>query len=210
VRNTRASKTPSFDARIRDVLAAAAVALVLLLLNTTGPLDQLLWTAQARIHSFEPSGEIVFVGADGEFGNHRFPQRRRELAHALDRLADTQAARVYVNFTFERPSDGAADAELRAAMQRLGNRLYLVQSYETDVNGVDRRHETIPAIAGDIRQVGEATYFNYLGYAWDMPFTMAGHGSTLPSLPASRLAPSTRPSPSPGPSRRDLPRSACG
>lgn len=185
MRKTRASQTPGFNARVRDVIAAAAVALALLLTNTTGPLDQILWTAQARIHAFKPSGEIVFVGTDGEFGDHRFPQRRRELAHALDRLADTQAARVYVNFAFERPSDAAADAELRSAMQRLGDRLYLVQSYETDVNGVDRRHQTIPQIAAGIRQVGEATYFNYLGYAWDMPFTMAGHGSDLPSLPAS-------------------------
>jgi EAL domain-containing protein (putative c-di-GMP-specific phosphodiesterase class I)/CHASE2 domain-containing sensor protein len=179
------NKAPRFDARIREVIAATAVALVLLLTNIVGPLDQVVWGIQSRLHPFEPSGEIVFIGTNGEFGDYRFPERRRELAHALDRLANTKAARVYVNFTFERSSNSAADEELRSAMRRLGSRLYLVQSYETAVNGVDRLHETIPELGAGIRQVGEATYFNYLGYAWDVPFTMAEHGSTLPSLPAS-------------------------
>ena len=175
----------NFDARIREALVAAVIAFGLLLIAATDPLEQLIWTAQSRLHSFEASGEIVFVGAEEDLADHRFPERRRELAEALDRLAETGADRVYVNVVFERPSDSGADAELRSAMQRLGDRLYLVQSYETGLNGADRLHATIPQLARGIQQVGESTLFRYLGYAWDAPFTMAQHGSALPSLPAS-------------------------
>lgn len=174
-----------FDTRMREALAAAFIALALLLINATGPVDQLIWVAQSKISNFRASGDIVFVGSREDLADYRFPERRRELARALDRLADTGVERVYVNVVFERPASGSADSELRAAMERLGDRLYLVQNYETAVNEIDRLHTTMPQLAGNSRQVGEHTYFNYLGYAWDMPFTMAKRGSTLPSLPAS-------------------------
>lgn len=174
-----------FDTRMREALAAAVIALSMLLVVATDPLEQIIWTVQSRLHSFDASGEIVFVGADEDLADHRFPERRRELAEGLERLADAGVGRVYVNVIFDRPSDSQADAELRSAMTRLGDRLYLVQSYETALSGADRLHATIPLLAASTRQVGESTYFNYMGYAWDAPFTMAHHGSALPSLPAS-------------------------
>jgi EAL domain-containing protein (putative c-di-GMP-specific phosphodiesterase class I) len=174
-----------FDSRMREALAAAAIAFALLQTSFTGPLDQLIWAVQARVQSFEASGDIIFAGSGDDLADHRFPERRRELARALDKLAGTEVGQVYVNFAFERPAAGTADAELHAAMERLGDRLYLVQSYETAVNGADRLHASIPQIGDGLRQVGESTFFNYLGYAWDMPFTMAQDGSPLPSLPAS-------------------------
>ena len=173
------------DARIREALAAAAIAFGLLVIAGTDPLEQLIWTVQSRLHSVEASGDIVFVGAEEDLADHRFPERRRELAEALDRLADAGVERVYVNIIFERLSDGGGDTELRSAMQRLGARLYLVQSYETALNGADRLHATIPQLSADMQQVGESTLFRYLGYAWDAPFTMAQHGSAIPSLPAA-------------------------
>lgn len=174
-----------FDSRMREALAAAAIAFGLLLIQAITPLDQLIWVAQSKLSNFEASGDIVFVGSSEDLADHRFPERRQEMARALDKMAASGVERVYVNVTFERPAAGTADAELHAAMERLGDRLYLVQSYETAVNGVDRLHASIPRIGDGLRQVGESTFFNYLGYAWDIPFTMAQHGSPLPSLPAS-------------------------
>ena len=45
----------NFDARIREALVAAVIAFGLLLIAATDPLEQLIWTAQSRLHSFEAS-----------------------------------------------------------------------------------------------------------------------------------------------------------
>jgi len=174
-----------FDTRLREAFAAAAIALLLLVTNLGGPLDQFIWTIQARLGTIDASGDVVFVGARSDIADPRFPERRRELARSLDRLAESPVQRVYVDIVFERPSDEQADDELRAAMQRLGDRLYLVQSYETGVDGIGRLHATVPELADGVQQVGKANYFSFLGYTWEAPFTMAEHDSTLVSLPAS-------------------------
>jgi EAL domain-containing protein (putative c-di-GMP-specific phosphodiesterase class I) len=179
------NKTPRSGTRLREVLAAAAIALALWFVNAIGPVDQLIWTAQSKLSSTEASGEIVFVGSDEDLTDPRFPERRAELARALERLATTSVDRVYIDVVFERRSDSATDARLHAAMKALGDRVYLAQSYETGVDGVERLHKTIPELAAGIAQVGESTWFNYFGNVWDAPYTMAQHGSPLPSIPAS-------------------------
>lgn len=173
------------DARMRQALGAALVALAVWAFNLGGPLDQFVWTFQSRIASFEASGDIVFAGADEDLADPDFPARRVELARALDRLSESGAARVYVDVVFTRPSEPAADAALRAAMERLGERLYVVQRYETGVDGEDRLQRTVPAIGGDTQQVGKSNFINFANYVWDAPYTMTHHGSALPSLAVS-------------------------
>lgn len=170
---------------MREALAAAALAFVLLLAMITSPIDQFVWTLQSRLASFEASGEIVFVGAEEDLANPAFPERRRELARALDRLAESDVERVYVDVVFDRPSP--ADTELRSAMERLGDRLYLVQSYETGPNGEDDLRRSIPELGNGIGQVGKSNYINFLGYVWNAPFTMAQHGNPIASLPVSMM-----------------------
>ncbi|HWK41656.1 MAG TPA: EAL domain-containing protein [Croceibacterium sp.] len=174
-----------FDMRLRDAIAAAAIAFLLMFGGATGALSQLVWTLQSKIGSFDASGDIVFVNSRSDLTDPRFPDRRREVAEALDRLADTNVAKVYIDLVFERPSEADADNALRAAMQRLGNRLYLVQSYETGLNGIGRFHATMPRLGDGIQQVGKANYFSYLGYTWNAPYSMAELGNPLVSLPAS-------------------------
>src|SRR5690606_29360095 len=178
-------KPVRFDARIREALAAAALALALWFINVTGPLDQLIWIAQSNLSSTDASGEIVFIGSDEDLADPRFPERRAELAHALDRLAQTSVERVYIDVVFERRYASADDAPLRGAIELLVHRFYLGQSYETGVDGIGRLHKTIPELEAGLSQVGVRSWFNYLGYVWGAPYTMALHGSDLPSLPVS-------------------------
>lgn len=173
------------DARMRQALGATLVAFAVWALNLGAPLDQFVWTLQSRIASFEASGEIVFAGADEDLTDPAFPARRRELARALDRLAASGVERVYVDAVFDRRSDPAADAALRAAMRRLGDRLYLVQRYRTGLDGSDRLQRTIPELGAGVRQVGKSNLVNFANYIWDAPYTMAQHGSPLPSVASS-------------------------
>ena len=173
------------DARIREALYAGAIAFVLLLGMVTAPLDELIWTVQSRLQSRDASGEIVFVGSREDLTDPSFPERRERLADALDRLTKSDAERIYIDEAFQRPSTERTDARLRTAMVGLGDRLYLVQSYQTGVDGEDELHRTLPDIATGLRQVGKSNLINFLGYVWDAPYTMAEHGSPLASLPVS-------------------------
>lgn len=173
------------DARTREVLYAGLIALVLLFGMLAEPVDQLVWTVQSRLTAREASGQVVFVGASEDLADPGFPDRRRLLARSLNRLAETDVERVYLDVIFARRSDPAVDAELHAAMKGLGERLYLVQSYETGLDGEDRLHRSLPELRDGVRQVGKSNYINFLRYVWDAPYTMAQHDSPVISLPVS-------------------------
>lgn len=173
------------DARMRQAAGAALAALVLWAIGATQPLDQLIWVVQARLASFQTSGDIVFAGAGTELEDPAFPGRRHELARALRKLSETDVERVYVDVVFNRKSTSAADEDLRAAMEGLGDRLYLVQRYKTAADGNDQLQRSIPEIGEGIQQVGKSNFIYFSGFIWNAPYSLAQHGNPLPSLPVS-------------------------
>lgn len=184
-------KASKISPRIREALIAAGAALILLLAMITWPIDQTIWILQSRLASFEASGEIGFVGAEEDLANPAFPERRLELAMALDQIAKSDVERVYIDVVFTRPS--TADHALRAAMERLGDRLYLVTSYETGPDGKDHLRTSLKALSEGLNTVGKSNLINSWGYVWNAPFTMEEHGSAQVSLPVS-MATDTSPS----------------
>src|SRR5690606_25970412 len=125
-----------------------------------------------RLASFDTSGSIAFIGDDQNVADPAYPARREELAHALERIAQSDVDRVYIDIVFDRPSTASADARLAAAIHALGDRAYLVQKYLTRVDGERVLNQTIDGLAGGARQVGKDTYINYLGHVWNAPWSM--------------------------------------
>lgn len=171
--------------RARQAIVAGLIAFVLFLINFVGPLDQFLWTNQYRLASFEASGSIVFVGDDQNLADPDFPQRREELARALDKIREAGARRVYIDMVFEQPSNPAADTRLDAAIHALGDKAYLVQKYESDVNGQRVPNKSMEMLSSGVSQVAEHHYMNYLRRMWEVRWSMAEYGGNYPPLPVS-------------------------
>lgn len=169
--------------RMRHLGWSGLLALIVWYLTLTGPLDQLIWTVQARLVNFEASGEIVFVGTDQDLVDPNYPQRRRELARALDNLRRAGADQVYLDIAFEQSSDPSSDEMLNRALRAFGGDAFLVNN-KTGVNEKLAFRDLAPSVARGVEQVGGLRRFSFLGYVWQMPYVVAGEDRSLMSAPA--------------------------
>ncbi|MCL6251453.1 EAL domain-containing protein [Altererythrobacter sp. KTW20L] len=171
--------------RIRHASWAGLVALGLAFSTLLVPLDQFNWMMQARFANFEASGDIVYVRSNQNLTDENAPERRIALAETLDRLRNAGVDRVYVTMSFDASSTPAADARLRQALNDFEGKAFLVENISSGMNGQLQMTETTPAIGQDIPLVASLRWRNFLGYVWDVPFTVNLNDRQYPSLAAS-------------------------
>lgn len=157
--------------RLRHALWAGAIALAMLVATLLDPLDQFFWLVQSRLGSHQPSGEIVFVGADAAIEDPLMGHRRAELAEALVELDRKGAGQIYLDLVFDTPSSPEDDARLAASIERLGPRIVLVDRVTSKSIGHSQVTRTIPEIAGSTRRVADSTVVNWLGFVWNMAYS---------------------------------------
>lgn len=171
--------------RLQHALWAGLIGLVLSAVTVFDPIDQIVWTAQARSASFQASGDIVYVGSNEDLTDADFPQRRKELAETLDSLREAGASRVYVDVVFDRPSDPEADRQLNQALLSFDGRAFLSRNYTSNLSRENQFVRANEAVSKGVEEVGTDRWRNYLGYTWSMPYVVTHGGEYLPSLPAS-------------------------
>ena len=171
--------------RLQSLLYASITALALLLFSFLHPVDQIIWSVQSKIVDREPSGDIVFVGAERDMADPRLPERRMELAAALEELNRQGVGRVYIDIPFARSSSQEGDAALSQAIASLGPRAVLVDQIDRSLSGDDKLNATIPEIAGDTRRVASRRTSNWMGFAWTREYAHSIQGRRVPSLAAS-------------------------
>ena len=115
--------------KIWKILLPLAVALAVIVMIAAGTLHRLDRWAQDWLYQQRgtPSGEIIIIGIDeetlSELGPYG-PSYRAVMAYALDRLAsdpEKRPAAVAVDVLYEGESGTAADGQLAAAAEKLGN-----------------------------------------------------------------------------------------
>ena len=156
------------------------------------PVDWGMWLIQNHLWREPASGSIVFAGADGALAVPESAPARLRLASALDALGRSGAGHIYLDLRLDRPSDAKADAELAAAIARLGSRITLVEraapgraSESTEVMPVV---STItPRIAGQANTVAAIHPEWPFGFAWTGYRAINRSGGVWPSL-ATALA----------------------
>ncbi|QZH76053.1 MAG: EAL domain-containing protein [Erythrobacter sp.] len=170
--------------RLRQVVWAGLISLVLAFLTVLSPVDIFLWIAQSRIASVEASGEIVYLTSGQDLADPAFPERRRHLAQLVDRLDDAGVSAVYVDAVFDQPTDTATDSNLNAALRDFGGRAFLTQSVRTGIDGEPIRVRSTVQVREGVQQVGGYLYKDFTGYAWNA-FYVVDHGDgELPNLSA--------------------------
>ncbi|MBX7502195.1 EAL domain-containing protein [Qipengyuania sp. YG27] len=172
--------------RMRNVLWAGLISLALYGIWFLQPADQMFWLIQSRIAERSPSGDIVFIGSDEVLNDPRSPQRRYELAEALDELDRKGVGKVYLDMTFAESDDPEADKRLARAIADLGPRITLIDRkvYGATVDGAIRA--TSPAIAGAARRVvSDQTDRDFTGLAWELHYSYVVDGKPIPSAASS-------------------------
>ena len=115
--------------KIWKILLPLAAALAVIVMIAAGTLHRLDRWAQDWLYQQRgtPSGEIIIIGIDeetlSELGPYG-PSYRAVMAYALDRLAsdpEKRPAAVAVDVLYEGESGTAADGQLAAAAEKLGN-----------------------------------------------------------------------------------------
>lgn len=170
--------------RLRHVVWAGLISLVLTVLTLLYPFDQVLWLLQSRTVSTQASGDIVFISSSQDLSDPEFPARRAELTELIEHLDDAQVANLYIDSVFDQPTNPEIDSGLNAALRAFGGRSYLVQDVRTNLNGQSSRTASIEPIRDGVQQVGGDLYRNFMGYVWDAPYVVEYGDSNLPSLAA--------------------------
>ncbi|MFW2350809.1 EAL domain-containing protein [Qipengyuania sp.] len=172
--------------RLRNLLWAGIISLALYGITFLQPLDQFFWLIQSRIAERSPSGDIVFIGSDEVHNDPRSPQRRYELATALDELDRRGVGKVYLDMTFAESDDRKADAELARAIADLGPRITLVDRKVYGATVDEAIRATSPEIAGAARRVvSDQTDRDWSGLAWELHYSYLVNGKQVPSAASS-------------------------
>ncbi|WP_370189824.1 EAL domain-containing protein [Qipengyuania sp.] len=172
--------------RLRHILWAGLLSLALYGISFLQPMDQVFWLIQSRVAERAPSGDIVFIGSDEALNDPRSPQRRYELASALDELDRKGVGKVYLDITFAESDDPAADERLARAISDLGPRITLVDRRTLGAAVDEVVRATSPAIAGAAgRVVSDQTDRDWSGLAWELHYSYVVNGKQVPSFASS-------------------------
>lgn len=167
--------------RLRHALWAALIAIVASILSLPQPIDELTWIVQANLANFEASGDIVYVNVDRDPTDPEFPQRREELARAIDKLREAGAHSVYLDMTFDRASRPESDRALNLALRGFGQNAYLISNTRSGITDEEiMLDKTTELVGREINQLGGHREFGLFGIVWSMPYVVADGQNILP------------------------------
>jgi len=153
--------------RLRQLAWACFIALALHLSSILVPVDQALRIYQYPLAKVPASGEIVFVGAQGDLTDPNTPANRVKLARLISELDRAGAKQIYVDLIFNNSSDPQSDAALRAALLETRGRAALVEQVTTGLDGRNELSASIPAVAEGVERVGTNIWTDFLfGIVW--------------------------------------------
>ena len=172
--------------RLRHMLWAGLVSLALYAVFLLQPAEQILWMIQSRVADRTPTGDVVFVASNDALNDPNIPQRRYEVAAALDELDRRGVGKVFLDVAFAESNDPVADDRLSRAIADLGPRITLVDRIVEGTGVEEVRRATSPTIAGPVaRVVSDQTDRDWLGFAWNLRYAYTIEGTTIRSFGAA-------------------------
>ena len=180
----RASRS-ALRERLKHVLWAAAIALVLMLSTMLEPFDQFVWASQSRVIDRPASGDIVFVSSDEDIADQTAPKRREQLTETLKLLRRAGVSKVFIDTVFARPSEAIVDSNLNREMREWGPDLILVNRYTDRLTGRETVTRSTPAIAHNVPSIDGRRTISSFGFVWDLESSISTAEGAAPSLAAA-------------------------
>jgi len=169
--------------RLRHVLWAALISLAMYAGFLLQPAEQILWLIQSRVADRYPSGDIVFVASNEALNDPANPERRYDVAAALDELDRQGVGKVFLDVAFAESNDPQADQRLARAIADLGPRITLVDRLLEGTGVEQTRRSTSASIAGTTsRVISDQTDRDWLGFAWTLHYSYEVDGRPVRSF----------------------------
>jgi EAL domain-containing protein (putative c-di-GMP-specific phosphodiesterase class I)/CHASE2 domain-containing sensor protein len=171
------------ESRTKHLAIALAISALIGILGIVVPLNSLFWVMQSRALQHQASGDIVFIGAQGDPGEADQTSARAGLADVIDRLTAAGARRIFVDIDLEQPGPKRDDAVLNRAAKQSGRTVF-VDRYAT--RGASARLVSpAPSVAQGVPSVVRKEWVDHFGYTWTSPYSVKVGGTTYPSFPAA-------------------------
>lgn len=170
------------QARVRHLAIAFAVALLIGILGIVKPLNGVVWVMQARALQQQASGDIVFIGADGDIADPD-PAARARLADMIRRLTAAGAKRIFVDLDLEQAGPAREDALLNRTARQSGRTVF-VDRFATTSTGT-RLISPALSVARGVPVAVRKEWVDFQGYTWTAPYTVQIGKTAYPSFPAA-------------------------
>lgn len=171
------------QARAEHLAIALAVALLIGVLGIVKPLNGLVWIWQGRALQHQASGEIVFIGTDGDVEAPNSPGARAGLADTIRRLSAAGARRIFVDLDLEGAGNAREDALLNQAA-RDSRRTVFVDRFTTTTTGA-KVISPASALGQGVPVAVRKDWVDFQGYTWTAPYAVKIGNVTYPSFPAA-------------------------
>ncbi|MGB3710344.1 MAG: EAL domain-containing protein [Erythrobacter sp.] len=167
--------------RIRYVVVAAVLAVLVSLPNLLSPFDLVAWTMQANIGHDEPSGQIVFVEVpDTVIDDERGLQ---SLGRSLERLERSGAKATFLDLTRSQSSKDSARNLADIFDQSPATSLVIRRAKDEKLRHAQLPLEDLPPSRIVVADHGS----DFMGYVWRVPESISVGGRDYPSF-SSALA----------------------
>ncbi|MFL0357130.1 EAL domain-containing protein [Erythrobacter sp. GH1-10] len=168
--------------RIRHAIVAIVVAALLAVVTILRPLDVAIWSLQSKLFSKAPSGEIVLVeNQSGQYDNSR-EAINRQLLSALDQLDRDGVDQIVIHSSLQRSGSDEIDRELRAALERNADRIYLSRPVRNDIDENDLVEAGSPYFERGMRIASSDIQPDFLRLVWGIEAIYQDDGRAYPAV----------------------------
>ena len=172
---------------IRLLIWTAIVAVILALMEATGPFEDQLRMVRNYFHPHRASGDVVLVTIDDNSLRKigRWPWPRRYHGQLIDRLTSAGAKRIYSDVTFETRSSPDDDAKLANAIERSGRVILPIRGNSGPYGIKQHTPGPLPMFTRNAQVGSIAIDYNFQNAIWRLGYGVDIDGRHIPSFAAS-------------------------
>lgn len=168
--------------RMGHAIIAIIVAVIIAATTILRPIDIAFWSLQSKMFDREASGEIVFVGLQGDPAATGSPVGNKRLTETIEALDKAGASRIFIDLPIMQSDSAKEDRRLRARLDSLGERIVLTELVREDWTQGRSLQNSDPMFIDGQATVSSDSHPDFLGYVWQLDSVVSGKHEQLQSL----------------------------
>ncbi|MCB2082798.1 MAG: EAL domain-containing protein [Sphingomonadaceae bacterium] len=146
------------------------------------PVDIGLWSIQSKMFEHKPSGEIALVTVEKAESAKGVAADNEDLLRTLRNLDAAGAKRIVVDLPVRRSGSPEVDAQLRAELERLGDRVILTKVVRQDFLESRAIAKSSRYFLDDMRVVSSDYQTDFLDFVWAIEPSYSDGHERIPAL----------------------------